>query len=443
MSNSKTDNLLALKLFPNPAEAFFFRVKTTNELKEDGLFVLDANVLLVPYSMGKESLALIKATLSDLAKNGRLLIPGQAAREFIKNRPLKISEVHQQLKRKCDSLSNYQKGTYPLLEGVSLHGEVQKLEKELDKKQRQYRDDLQKLVNIIRIWDNDDPVSTMYREIFALESVFEPALDYDELQADLEYRITNSVPPGYKDSGKLDSGIGDLIIWKTILGVGKSRNVDVVFVTNETKADWWHRSEGTPLMPRIELIEEFRRNTDGRSFNMISFSGLFDLLGVEEKLLEEIRAQEEQDEQAYLLRVVGRIYSDLTTQLLEIASLHSIPFDDSPASELAMDILASNIAPGIDFITISNVLRFCETSQERGDVRKKSLQWLEKSHKWISRVLESLIERTEKRSSSGASTLEDEMTPIGSLGVVSSRVPHHPEYNPENGNSNQTRTSGP
>lgn len=407
MSDSKTDNLLALKLFPNPAEAFFFRLKTTKELKDDGLFVLDANVLLVPYSMGKESLALIKATLSDLAKNQRLLIPGQAAREFIKNRPLKIAEVHQQLKRKCDSLNAYQKGTYPLLEGVGLHGEIQKLEKELDKKQKQYREDLLNLVNVIRTWDNDDPVSTMYREIFTLGSVFEPIIDYGELQQDLEYRITNSVPPGYKDSSKSDSGIGDLIIWKTILDIAKTRNVDVVFVTNETKADWWHRSEGAPLMPRIELIEEFRRNTDGRSFNMISFSGLFDLLGIEEKLLEEIRAQEEQDEQAYLLRIVSRIYSDLTSQLIELASLHSIPFDDIPTSELAMDILASNIEPGIDFTSMSNVLRFCETALERGDVRKKSMPWFEKSHKWISRVLDSLIERAEKRSTLGASDLEN------------------------------------
>lgn len=407
LKSEKTDRLLSMKLFPNPAEAFFFRVKTTNELKDNGLFVLDANVLLVPYSMGKESLALIKATLSDLAKKGRLLIPGQAAREFIKNRPLKISEVHQQLKRKCDSLSAYQKGTYPLLEGIDLHGEVQKLEKELDKMQKQYRDDLLKLVNVIRVWDNDDPVSAMYREIFALESVFEPTLDHGDLIKDLEYRIINSVPPGYKDSSKGDSGIGDLIIWKTILVVAKTRNVDVIFVTNETKADWWHRSEGVPLMPRIELIEEFRRDTDGRSFNMISFSGLFDLLGIEEKLLDEIRAQEERDEQAYLLRIVGRIYSDLTTRLIEFASLHSIPFDDSPTSDLVMDIISSGVEPSIDFTSIGNVLRFCETAQERGDVRKKSMAWIEKSHKWMSRVLETHIERAEKRSNSGNSITED------------------------------------
>lgn len=407
MSDSEPDTFLGLNLFPNPEEAFLFRVKTTAELKDTCLFVLDTNVLLVPYSMGKESLALINATLGALAKDGRILIPGQAAREFIKNRPLKIAEVYQQLKRKCDSLNSFQKGTYPLLEGLEQHTEVQKLEKQLDKKQKEYRESLLELINVIRTWDNDDPVSAMYREIFPRGSVFEPAFDLEPLKADLEYRIANAVPPGYKDSSKVDSGIGDLIIWKTILEIAKARSSDVVFVTNETKADWWHRGEGIPLMPRVELIEEFRRHTEGRSFNMISFSGLFDLLGIEESLLEEIRAQEERDEQGYLLSVIDRIYSELTTQILVLADHYSIPFDDSPTSELVMDFWASKIEPGIDFPAMRDVLRLCEAAQERGVVNKKNMPWLEKSYKWISRVLESLIERAEKRTASSADELKN------------------------------------
>jgi hypothetical protein len=44
----------------------------------------------------------------------------------------------------------------------------------------------------------------------------------------MQWRTDNQVPPGYKDASKDDKGIGDFLIWKSILDLGKKKNRDLV-----------------------------------------------------------------------------------------------------------------------------------------------------------------------------------------------------------------------
>ena len=64
-------------------------------------------------------------------------------------------------------------------------------------------------------WNWDDSVSKIYKEIFTPELIIEVQKSEEELVEDLEFRIAHKIAPGFKDSGKLDDGIGDLIIWQT------------------------------------------------------------------------------------------------------------------------------------------------------------------------------------------------------------------------------------
>jgi hypothetical protein len=41
-------------------------------------------------------------------------------------------------------------------------------------------------------------------------------LSKEDIKSDLARRTTHKLPPGYKDSGKLDEGVGDVLIWHSL-----------------------------------------------------------------------------------------------------------------------------------------------------------------------------------------------------------------------------------
>ena len=77
------------------------------------------------------------------------------------------------------------------------------------------------------------------------------------------------IPPGYKDAGKEDSGIGDLLIWHTILELGKVHKKSVIFVSGDEKPDWFKQSQNVALHLRALFIriEPFLLEEEGSSHN--------------------------------------------------------------------------------------------------------------------------------------------------------------------------------
>jgi rRNA-processing protein FCF1 len=232
MADKKNENqvpfdiFIANSIFPDAELLFSSYIKPLKEIKSTALVVLDTNALLVPYNTGKESLSQIKETYRKLVQNKQLVIPGQVAREFAKNRTNKILELFRQLNQKKNNTQNLRKGEYPLLESVSDYQEVIRLEKEIDNLIKDYRKALSNVLGHIQSWTWNDPVSMLYAELFTKEAIFDLDLDKEKLQENLLWRQLHKIPPGYKDSGKDDSGIGDLLIWFTILEIGKSRKND-------------------------------------------------------------------------------------------------------------------------------------------------------------------------------------------------------------------------
>jgi hypothetical protein len=83
-----------------------------------------------------------------------------------------------------------------------------------------------------------------------------------------------------------------LLVWFTILEIGKSKNKDIIFVSGDQKSDWWHRIEEQSIYPRYELIDEFRRESGGHSLHIVPFSDFLDLYGASESAVEEVREEE-------------------------------------------------------------------------------------------------------------------------------------------------------
>lgn len=258
------------------------------DLKENGIFVLDTNVLLLPYDLDTHTLQSIGSIYSSLHAEGRLFIPGQVVREFAANRPGKIENSYSKIvplsTKELKFVSNAMLGDDPDYQ------DIKALERDIKEKIREYNSKLDSIKNTIINWDWSDPVSTIYQEFFKISTVDIP-IDRKDLIKEAASRKANLIPPGYKDFSKSINPYGDLIIWKTIIHIGKTYDRPVVFVTNDSKPDWWVISNSVLLYPRYELVYEFRKET-GHEFYMIKLSDLMKTFHAEKKEISLVRESE-------------------------------------------------------------------------------------------------------------------------------------------------------
>lgn len=86
-------------------------------------------------------------------------------------------------------------------------------------------------------------------------------------------------PPGYedfKDKPDDEAAAGDYLVWEQTLLQAEALGSDVLFVTGDSKEDWWKQRNGeVPARPRPELAREMERRT-GRRLFMLRPSGLLE-----------------------------------------------------------------------------------------------------------------------------------------------------------------------
>jgi PIN like domain len=273
--------------------------------------VLDTNALLLPYTAAKESVVAIIGLFVTLTEKNRLFLPAQVAREFTKNRASKLGGM---VKRISDFESKL--GTspefldIPCLSGTKEHESMKAAHKTYVDARNEYKKSLSAAKETIIEWEWDDPVFESYRKVFKnIKSVVELDIDNDSLGQTHATRYADKRPPGYKDASKEDGGIGDLIIWLTILHIGKKRKKDLVFVTSDEKADWYHRSDKRGFLPRAELVDEYRAASGGRSLYLTNLSRLLELFEEDEATVDNIREQEQ-------LAVARRVFTDPPVEMI-------------------------------------------------------------------------------------------------------------------------------
>lgn len=291
--NHTENNPILLKdIFPDANTIFTFSLNTVSKIKNDCIVVVDTNALLVPYTISKSSLDTIKDTYERLIDNKQLVIPGHVAREFAINRAEKIKELYHQLSSSRSKQPRLLPGYYPLLASLYEYNEVINIEKQINELLRQYRKSIEQILQHIRTWSWDDPVSNIYSQLFKDDVICDPDFNQDIVNSDFKWRNENNIPPGYKDGGKFKNSIGDLLIWHTILHIGQERKKSVIFVSGDEKADWWYHSDTDNLFPRYELVDEYRRKSGGYSFQIVKFSTFLDIYGASPKAVEEVRNEE-------------------------------------------------------------------------------------------------------------------------------------------------------
>jgi hypothetical protein len=287
------DKFYLEKIFPEADKVFSFHYKTIDEIKDSCIYILDTMVLLIPYFTSKESVKDFDTIFKKLKTQNRLFIPARVAREFAKNRGQKIAETYNKIIESQDRLNKAQitLEKFPIFETNEDYIKLKDLEKEINRLKDDYRDKLKELSEDLKNWKWDDPVSKMYQEVFTPDTIIETKQKQEELEKNLKFRFQHLIPPGYKktDQNKPDSGIGDLIIWFTTLEIGKEKNTDIIFVTNEEQNDWFYRHQGTAISPKYELLDEFRRFTEGKSISIINFSNFLVLQDAQKETVEEVK----------------------------------------------------------------------------------------------------------------------------------------------------------
>ncbi|MFO0448811.1 MAG: PIN-like domain-containing protein [Pseudomonadota bacterium] len=279
------------EVFPVAGHLFRVWAEPIAAIHDTSLVVFDTNALLVPYLVVPSSLSDIGLALRKLRDAERVFIPSQVAREFVRLRAAKIAELSKAIASVRSDAGPRILPRYPLLDSTPEMRAAQGLQATAQSAAREYRDAVGKLSDVVAQWRWNDPVSQLYASVFDDSCVVSPSISKADFDSDVERRFTHNIPPGYKDKGKDDGGFGDVAIWHTILELGRTHKRHLIFVTGEEKPDWWHRSDG-PLFPRFELVEEYWRESGGRSFHIATLSHLLELLQASAAVVDEVRKEE-------------------------------------------------------------------------------------------------------------------------------------------------------
>jgi hypothetical protein len=285
------DNFYLEKIFPEPSKLFEFEFKDLDSICKDCIYVFDTNVLFVPFLVSNKGFKDYKKIATELVKNKRLVIPARVAREFAKNRGENIKTLFRKLQEARERLGRggFDLDSLPVFEDDTNYKRIKEIESEVNKFRTEYREKIDELSVQIKKWNWNDPVSLFYKKLWTNDSIIEMKIETDKVQADLKFRQEHQIAPGYKDKNKVDGGIGDLIIWQTIMEISKDRQKDIVFVTNEEKNDWFYNEKNTSLYPKFELFDEFRRFTAGHSISIINFEQFLVSQKASEETIKEIK----------------------------------------------------------------------------------------------------------------------------------------------------------
>lgn len=285
------NNFYLKKVFPEARALFEFEFKDSAEIKSSCLYIFDTNVLMLPFLVSNKGFNDYKTICQRLKDSNRLFIPARVAREFAKNRGENIKGIFRKLieAKERTGKTALDIDSIPVLAEHSDFKRVKEIAKTIKELKAEYRDKIDSLSEEVRKWNWNDPVSQFYKTLWTEETIIEMEFSEEDLVKELKFRQAYRVAPGYKDSSKIDDGIGDLIIWQTILEIGRDKNNDVIFVTNEEKNDWFYNEKKTNLLPKFELFDEFRRISHGKSIAIISLQDFLTIQEAKETTIAEVK----------------------------------------------------------------------------------------------------------------------------------------------------------
>lgn len=272
---------------------FFFNEKLDfKNLGEDTIVIFDTNTLLNIYRYSNDTRAKLIEAIKQIRNN--IWMPYQVGLEFNLNRRGVIEKLKNgQEKQKQDIHKTVEKNINVLTQyitNVSLKSTDAKSKKSeindfIKEKLLIFNDELAgKVEELYGMLDLEEDLASEIATIF--DGKIGECYTQEQLNEKLKdaaTRYERKIPPGYKDSEKIEvtyyNGIefeqkyGDLIVWNQILDRANVDEINkVVFVTDDNKEDWWYSLERKTIGPRAELKNEMRRVAKA-DFYMLNANG--------------------------------------------------------------------------------------------------------------------------------------------------------------------------
>ena len=234
-----------------------------SRLWNECIFVFDTNVLLNLYRY-KTSTRNELLRIFDKIKD-RLWIPHQVALEYHDER----LNVIKSLMAAYDKLAKLEKENYAKIKNElenykERHPiiDVEMITAVLESNYKSISEELEKEKGSHPDWASKDDIKDKIYSLFERkvgESYAQESLE--EIYRRGEIRYSLKIPPGYKDKNEKPDfpykEYGDLVLWFQLIDESKRVNKHIIFITDDTKKDWFIERSS----PRPELIQEFFSET--------------------------------------------------------------------------------------------------------------------------------------------------------------------------------------
>jgi hypothetical protein len=369
----KIGNLSMKSLFPGYVRP---TVQEFNALWNECFFAFDTSTLLNAYRYSPDTSEQFLRLLERLEE--RVWIPHQTALEFFKNRLTVIGDqvrsyddIQKQLTAVVDEFRALRK--HPFLSEPRLK-QFEELVKTIGEELSQSKNKHRELIT-------QDPHQVRLVKLFEGKTGQPyPPEKLKEIHEEGKKRYQEKTPPGFKDTEKPEPDrYGDLVMWYQIIDKANSDKKPVVFVSDDTKEDWWWIFQNQTLGPRPELVAEMLTKANV-AFHMYQPSQFMETVGgildeqVDAKAIEEAKQVEQEKAEADKRRMQGYVRTLMESSKDPEARKAWIEFTSPKAAQPDQET-----KEGERFIIWETVdqrhERFSAVAEFRAIVQKLQLQW--------------------------------------------------------------------
>lgn len=385
------------------------------QLWKECIFCFDTNVLLNVYRYSDKARERLFEILEEF--KDRIWIPHQVAQEYLKRREDIILEQYICIEKIIKTIEDNQKNLIAALNELKepskkysrCHSITNFIDKdkiiEIYKKLGQECKSIlkegeeQSKANLPNLIAHDEYRETLC-ELFKGEKLGKPYTkeELDKIYKEGKQRQANKIPPGYKDKDKQQNEFGDIIIWFQIIDYAKTHEKPMIFITDDSKGDWWEKRNGKIQRPRLELTKEIYDEAKVKFYmyqcgSFIDYATKFlslpedadiveeaDEIKEEEAIKESESEIEKQNQQA--IEELNEILNPINSEQLRLLAQESLGMGlSSPRSVSTLGLLPQEIIPKQLEPTVLRALRQ-KIAAELQDptVLGRSLQEIIKQH---------------------------------------------------------------
>lgn len=234
---------------------------------EKTVFIFDTNVLLNLYSYEENTREDFFKSLDKI--KSKIWIPHHVGLEYHRRRLDVIKNEKKAFREISTDLEQLTSTFKEKLNKPSIHKKFPELSKHLKKLTTAIEREVSSCSKIISEWDQRQPDVRSNDEILnKIDSITENKIGSTPESQDWlnkifktgEERYKKKIPPGFKDANKAKGELeditfmfdgliyerqyGDLIIWEQIINeISLNQKQNVIFITDDTKSDWWQKVE--------------------------------------------------------------------------------------------------------------------------------------------------------------------------------------------------------